>query len=268
MNQNGAVDKVGSSSAPESFRLYFHYCLLGGLCPLIPVPFIDEWALNRVRKSLVSQILLKNGIELTKNQIKYLVYGFDEKKGCMKTLITLPFVIFWKVVLYPLKRMFKKLVFILILKESSEAVSRLFHHSCLLEHAIKNGYLRKAGNSGNEKNVLPVNRAIEVTLSKVDTRPFNQIVKRSLSGSKKLLRGAAGRFGRVLRNKVDHKNSDDSIPNEFNVNGEHVNDDEWNSLLSELSDEIWLNQDYLTDLCDKFNISIQEEMSQGTGKRK
>jgi len=245
--QNKKNENASPSANPKTLRLHFYYSLLGGLCPLIPVPFVDEWALYRVHRRLIRKTAAENGARLTEGQIRLLVDDFDQSGGCA----FLPFNIVWKLFFYPFKRLYRKILFFLAVKDSVNTTSRLFHHAALIEYAILTQRIRAAGEE--DGNLRLVNRAIKDTCERIDTRPLNQLLKRSIGGSTAMLKTAGKSFGRLIRQVKRRVKTDEAVPDDFETN------DEWmGRTLDDLSDGLGRNQGYLTELRETFEARIKE----------
>lgn len=166
--------------------------LFAALCPLIPVPWLDDLAERVVRRRSVADLLRERGIEPTPGDLEILAGLVRPRRGCVEWLL-------WPltgVVLYVAKKVFRKVLFVLALGDAVRAASELFHDAYLLSHALDRGWLA-AGPGGriDRDQARWVRWAIESTTAETDPAPVRGAVRRSLAGSGRLLSGEAVRLG-------------------------------------------------------------------------
>lgn len=169
----------------EQFRSVTFYGVLGALCPLVPVPFLDDWLLGRVRRRMVHELTDRQGLTLSEEE-KETLAGADEGRrfpGCFATLT-------WvsrKVVLKLIKKIFRKVVYVLAIREGIQAGTEVVHEGYLLLQGME----RREGAQGTFQAVR-VRQAIRATLDRLDLRPVRQTLKRLFHGSMGvLMKGAA-----------------------------------------------------------------------------
>jgi len=114
------------STLQRTARLAF----VAGLCPLIPLPFVDGWVAERVRARCFREIAAERGAALSEEELTVLSSDSFSKLGCAFTLV-----------IFPLKKLFKMVVFVLALKECVDWFTELIHKSRMLERAIDLGAL-------------------------------------------------------------------------------------------------------------------------------
>ena len=49
------------------------HCAMGGLCPLIPVPFVDDMIIKRVHKRMLRKLCAQHGIDLNDDSLELLI---------------------------------------------------------------------------------------------------------------------------------------------------------------------------------------------------
>lgn len=187
MNQTPAGDPVDY----EQFRSVTFYGVLGALCPLVPVPFLDDWLLARVRRRMVDELTSRQGLTLSDEE-KATLAGADEGRrfpGCFATLA-------WvsrKVVLKLIKKIFRKVVYVLAIREGIQTGTEVVHEGYLLLQGVE-----RRGDSQTLQAVR-VRQAIRATLDRLDLRPVRQTLKSLFHGSMGvLMKGAtvlSQRFG-------------------------------------------------------------------------
>lgn len=166
--------------------------LFAALCPLIPVPWLDDLAERVVRRRAVADLLRERGVEPTPGDVEVLAGLVRPRRGCVEWVI-------WPltgVLLYLAKKVFRKVLFVLALGDAVRAASELFHDAYLLSHALDRGWLA-AGPGGriDRDQARWVRWAIESTTAETDPAPVRGAVRRSLAGSGRLLSGEAVRLG-------------------------------------------------------------------------
>jgi hypothetical protein len=166
--------------------------LLAALCPLIPVPWLDDLAERVVRRRAVTDLLRERGVEPTPGDVEVLAGLVRPPRGCLEWAL-------WPltgVLLYVAKKVFRKVLFVLALGDAVRAASELFHDAYLLSHALDRGWLA-AGPGGriDREQARWVRWAIESTTAETDPAPVRGAVRRSLAGSGRLLSGEAVRLG-------------------------------------------------------------------------
>lgn len=170
---------------PRLRRVAF-YGLLAGLCPLIPVPFLDDRVLAAVRRRLVRELARERGATLTVRQVDYLAGTARAPRGCLGWLGWAA----WSLTARLLAKLFRKVLLVFAVKESVDTASRTFHEGYLLQAAFD-----PAGPgvpaAGDDLAAWRVRWAIEGTLGEVDPRPVDRAVKRAFRGSRRALRRGA-----------------------------------------------------------------------------
>lgn len=174
------------------FRRVTLYGVLGGLCPLIPVPFLDDRCLDWVQRRMATELLARRGLRFAPTQAAYLVgVGEGRGLGCFRMLVAGVF--------YVIKKIFRKVVFIFTLKDCTDRFSETFHQGYLLERCLAREAVTQAAFDQGEP-LRPARQAILRTVTEVDPRPVNRLAKRAFRGSRRLLVRAAGRLGLWVRN--------------------------------------------------------------------
>ncbi|MDY7095222.1 MAG: hypothetical protein SX243_19775, partial [Acidobacteriota bacterium] len=189
------------------FRRLTFYSLLAGLCPFIPIPFLDDRVLDWVRRRMLAEQLERWGRQPQPQQIRTLA-GSDEGsllRGCLSGCFLTPVV---KVTIYLLRKVFKKILIILTLNESVERFSETFHLGYLMHSALSWDELDLAAPAGAKRSALEVRRAMLEALDRIDPRPVRQLVQRSLRGSRRLLLKASRILGRGVRNSAGEDGAD------------------------------------------------------------
>jgi hypothetical protein len=194
--------------------------LLVGLTPLVPLPLLDDWIHDLLRKRGAMAIAATAGVELTDPEARALGVGVDSwttggcLQGCAVAAVTKPFHFLFKLLF---RKVIHRILFFLLVKDCVDAFSRAFHESYLLRHALEAGHLRGVTGAGARPVPLPtgvdprvvaVRKAIEEACDGIDTRPVEKLARSAFAGSRRLLRGAGRAMARTLR-RLRRRGSDE-----------------------------------------------------------
>lgn len=188
----------GSPAAvPPWFRAVVWDSLLGALCCLLPVPFVDDIALARMRRRMVERVLVRWGVVLSPAQLALLAGG-----GRPWTVGR----VLGKAFIYPFKELLRKVLYFLAIKDAADTFSLLFHQGYLLHAALSRGAFGSGTvvpGAAAEARVAAVAAAIHGTLAATDTRPLGQLVRGVLRHSGRLLAASVRWLGSLLGSGQD-----------------------------------------------------------------
>ena len=223
--------------------------ILAGLCPLIPVPYLDDFIQGYVVRHLVSRVFAAHGLAPDEETIRLFT---REKSGWLSGCLL-------GVLLYPLKKMLKKLFFFLFLKGNADTAARWFHRGYLIDTAIRRGSLNAATLKAGQAALLPYQVAIEEILAVHDTSPVNNTVQGVFQSSRTLLRSSA----RILLGWVRRLGGRKANPSE--VEEALGNDLGLAQLQSTLARALWRDTSYLERLEDGFLSLLEGGPDQPSG---
>lgn len=108
------------------------HSILIGLTPLIPIPFLDDVVKSEFQRRMVRQIAAAHGQQPTAAQAETV---FEEAfiRGCIGGCI-------YALLYYPLKKLLRKLFFIVEVRRAFNLVSSMYYTGFLLEAALMEGY--------------------------------------------------------------------------------------------------------------------------------
>ncbi len=246
---------MGSPDAPWFRRLTF-FGLLASLTPLIPLPFVDDWAAAWVERRQIADAFRRRGLEAQGWHVETLTWSGEEgRRGCLY-----PLLLGFRLALYVVKKIFRKLLIFLLVKDCVDRFSTTFHHGYLLHTAFENGLLDGRTLSGGGR-LLEIREAMLVTSSTIDPRPLNQLVQRTLRGSRRLLLDASRRFGSLLRaERREARQSGGTAPAADSGSEARIEEQERavGGLLDRLTSVLWANQAYRAELERTFLRSLAE----------
>ncbi|MDY7229642.1 hypothetical protein [Hyalangium rubrum] len=171
--------RPSNAPPPQLGRVAFH-AVASGLTPLIPVPFLDDYALRQVRERMIRAVLQEHSLPTPQKAVVVLAGSHVSSTlggrilGVLKT-----------VALFPFKKIFRRIFLVLWVKDCVDMTSVTLHHGYLIQHALARGDLNAS--SLETDAPLRVHDAIVAACKEMDTRPVNQLLKRFFEGSRLLL---------------------------------------------------------------------------------
>ncbi|MFB1478715.1 hypothetical protein [Corallococcus sp. RDP092CA] len=211
---------------PSLARVAFH-AVAAGLTPLIPVPFLDDYALRQVREQSVRDQLKEKGLKAPDKAVAVLAGSYDTRSPGGQLLSYLK-----AVALFPVRKVFRKVFFVLWVKDCVDLTSVCLHHGYLLHHALERGDLDATSLQGDAPR--QVQAAIVAACSEMDARPVNQALRRLFRSSRVLMAEA-------LRIFLDPKHGP-RVPDPRTENAEV------RSLTERLLQELWEERGYFAAL--------------------
>lgn len=164
------------------------YAVLVGLTPLIPVPFVDDVAKGYFRRRLVRQLASSNGRALSAEELDALTKEGDG--GCVRGCLV-------AAVVYPLKKVFRKVFYFLEWKRAADLTSQTYHFGYLVDQALRRGADGRA--LLDLRSPADVGAAIAAVVREAPIKPVEGAVSATFSQSRKILRGGADLLGSSLR---------------------------------------------------------------------
>ncbi len=225
-----------AGEVPAGFRELVFYSLLTGLCPLIPLPLLDDWVRDLLRRRLVRDLAARGGLSLAAGPVKTLACGDTSVSatGCLRGLVVLLAV---KIV----KKIFRKILIFLTIRDCAVTFSQTFHQAYLTRHAVGLGSL-----AGEPPPADEVRRAIEAAVAEPDHRPIEKMAWRTFRGSWKLLKRGARQLYRGF-SRLRRKGRDEKSLLEADL---HLEDEEQilKGVVDELTEELLEDTGYLRQL--------------------
>ena len=178
---------VRTSGAGNQRGLVTH-AIFVGLTPLIPVPVLDDLAQAYFRRRLVRTLAASRGRALRPEELDAL--ASEPGGGCLRGCAV-------QAVLYPLKKIFRKVFYFLEWKRAADLTSQTYHFGYLLDYALRP---RAGGDSlVNTRGAAEVRAAIEAVCRESPIRPVESAVGGTFRQSKRVLRSAASLLAQTLR---------------------------------------------------------------------
>jgi hypothetical protein len=164
------------------------YAVLTGLTPLIPVPVLDDAVKGYFRRRLVRALAAARGRALADAEVAAL--ASERGEGCLRGCAV-------QAVVYPLKKVFRKIFFFLEWKRAADLTSQTYHFGYLI------GYALEAGAGGttllDAHGAERVGEAVAAVCREAPLRPVERVVTGTFRQSRKALGAAAALLGQSLR---------------------------------------------------------------------
>ncbi|MDZ4064494.1 MAG: hypothetical protein U1E22_07485, partial [Coriobacteriia bacterium] len=227
-------DEAEASAAKAALQRIALWSVLTGLCPMIPIPFVDDMALRFIRKRALRAELDRGGIRPGRAQLDVYLAQPTNLMGCVTAMV-----------IYPLKKIFRKVFIFLAIKDCVDAASRTFHELWMIRHGVVSGQLTAADVTVEVDALIPLRRAVEATSRQVDTRPVNQVLRRGFVGSKAWLREGGRALGKVIRRGGGSRSDPEAVQRAVDaVEASQVGD--VNELAGRLGEQMWAERGYLS----------------------
>lgn len=165
----------GGASEADAAR----YVLFSALCPLIPLPFVDDWALREVRRAYFVRILgdAPSAILAARTLSEARGSFFP---GCL-----------WILLFYPLKKLFRTLFYFLTVKQCLDEAALTLVQGDMVREALGEGRLpNEAG---------PARDVMDAVLQEESASPIGRWLRLATVGARRpgggllgFLRGRAG----------------------------------------------------------------------------
>jgi hypothetical protein len=233
-----------------TFRRLTFFSVLGGLCPLIPVPFVDDWALGQVQRRMVWEVARDAGVALSSTERKILAGGGESGwPGCLGG-------IFWavrEVVGTVLGWLFRTVFYFLTIRRSVRRSSETLHLGYLFAHSLKLGSTAFPPSTAEERARLIRSAALRA-LEQIDDRAVYLTLLRDFRRSLSLLLQAASLFRRFLPRRRKRRNTDLAAETEVFQREEEL----LGGFVDRLSADLWGNRAYFAELERRFEGNLRE----------
>ena len=223
------------------FRRLTFFSVLGGLCPLIPVPFVDDWALGQVQRRMVWEVARNAGVTLTSQERKILAGGNEGGwPGCLGSIV-------WALregTRAILGWLFRTVFYFLTIRRSVRRSSETLHLGYLFDHSLRMGSALFPTSSTPEERAGMIRAAALKALGQIDDRAIHQTLIRDFRRSLSLLVQAAALFRRFLPRRRKRRSTDLAADDQVFQREEEL----LGSFVDRLSADLWGNQAYFAEL--------------------
>ena len=120
-----------TSQAPATDTVILSHAAIAGLCELIPIPWVDSLLQKRVKRRMVEHLAEAHALDLWESELHDLIdpdsTGWLKKAG--KALL-----------LRPLKRILRKIFFVLNGKKIIDSTTLTYHQGFLIDEVFRQGW--------------------------------------------------------------------------------------------------------------------------------
>ena len=239
------ADPMGPSEAPPPwFREVVWNSLLASLAQLLPTPFVDDILEGRVRRRMAERLAATHGITLTADQARDLA---GEPSGWSLGKLA------GKAIVYPIKKIVRKVVYVLAVKKALDTFSDVFHRGYLIRKALERRAL--SGSTVPDARVAEVASAVRGVLEEVDTGAIGNAVRGVFRGSRRLVRKTLAWLGRRAagRHGVEELEAAGATPEALGREAPQTEE-----LLDRLLRVLWGREDHLADLDRRLAVALGE----------
>ena len=170
------------------FQAVSFHAVLAALCPLVPVPLVDDILVGQVKKHMTRGLAQELGQALSDPQIAVLAGAVNLEpgsglgRGCLRASVKLGLAL--------LKALFSKLVFVLAFKKSVDWADEVFREGVLLHHALTRhrGVLpENSADDDLQARARHMRKAIDFVLGDVPSGAIRIVVDGVLRGARQAL---------------------------------------------------------------------------------
>ena len=121
------MDEQRTNVSDAALRTIASHCAVAGLCPLIPIPFVDDLIVERIHRRMNASLCEQHGIKLLPLSSKLLAESeSDLLNGALKGLL-----------MWPIKKLLRKMLIVLAIKNCVDVATEVFHEGWLLARALE-----------------------------------------------------------------------------------------------------------------------------------
>ncbi|MBA3548266.1 MAG: hypothetical protein H0T76_17430 [Nannocystis sp.] len=178
------------------------HAALAGLCPLIPIPYLDEMVIRRIWRRMFRALFDAHGLELGPAGAKLLTRQPSRLRGAAASVAWLP-----------LRRLLRKVAYVLAIKDCADVAVAVFHDGWLMAHVLQDSQkIAGPGRSPTDPAVLKrIRKAMLRTYEEVDPAPLRRALVGSFHGARVGARHALEAVKRALRREpiAEEQHGDD-----------------------------------------------------------
>ncbi len=178
---------------PFDWLLISRYALLVALCELIPVPLLDGWVANLMRRRLTHVQLAQHDVRLPSADVRML--ADSGAGGCLGIL--------WSILVWPIKKVLRTVLFVLQIHRMVNVASEVAHRALLVHEALEREVV--------PGDVVAVRAAMNRALAQVDVTVVDKAVLSGLALSRRTLWQAMGAGWSRLRSEAAAERRDEAV---------------------------------------------------------
>lgn len=167
MTDSIKIDDGAAGISDGALATIAGYSAVAGLCPLIPVPFLDDVIITRVHRRLCQVLCSRHNFYLSSD-------GAATMTSRPSNLLAGALI---SVLMWPVKKILRKLVYVLAIKSCADVAAVVFHEGWLFARALEQEYVPlEAMARGDEPTMRRLRDAIIVARDRVDLQPTRLVM--------------------------------------------------------------------------------------------
>ena len=172
------MESEKTNISDEALRTVASHCVVAGLCPLIPIPFVDDLIVDRIQRRMNAALCKAHEIELLPLSAKLLSESeSDLLNGALKGML-----------MWPIKKLLRKILIVFALKNCVDVATEVFHEGWLMARALEEGYVNLDELRRNKPSALRALRgAIVMAREEIDPDLTRQVMRSAFDMSGEVL---------------------------------------------------------------------------------
>lgn len=167
-----AQQSIDAEVSDQARNTILKHAVVAGACQLIPLPFVDDFIMGQVHERMNIALFREHGFELQERGQDILR---ETESRWLSSMLT-------SVLMFPVKKILKKVIFVFSIKAVADVASSTFHDGWMIARAIEGRYVDPALLTANDEETFKrLRAAVLLTKSQVDTRPINKGLKTAFS---------------------------------------------------------------------------------------
>ncbi len=158
--------------SPRSLRIVASYSAIAGLCPLIPVPYVDDLLIRQITRRMCGALFEAHGLRLTSTGARALTAApMHWLRGAATSMA-----------LFPLRKLLRKVVYLLAIKDCAEVSASVFHDGWLLAHLLERG--SQGRSLADPRYLHKIRKAMLRTYKDIDPAPLRRALVGAFLGAR------------------------------------------------------------------------------------
>lgn len=174
----------------DTWQILLTHSVLGGLCPLLPIPFLDDYVIGRLQARMFTKLFASKGLELSPDGASLLL---EKDSALLSQALT-------SIALYPIKKLLGKLLYFLTLKACSDVGSAMLHEGWILANVLEREHIpHRLLRAEDIRSLKAIRTATLDTCAEIDTSPIQNSWTVILRQSRTLGKGALDTLSSFFR---------------------------------------------------------------------
>jgi hypothetical protein len=180
-------------------RDLLYHSLLRGLCVAIPLPFVDDWAIERVRRRAVRRVFAAHGLVVAVTERDTVLHGPAGPAGCWRGCLLAPLPVLCKLLLWPVRRILGLVLFVFTLRQMVTQATAQFQEGAALSTLLDDTDLHAAFAAEAAATAALIHRSVRRTCATADSESLRGLFSHSLGGARQVMRTAGAAFRAQMR---------------------------------------------------------------------